>query len=178
MDTTCLNCGKHTHKPDCWAKRVKDQFCSKRCHDDWQRKRALETGRRIRKKCKVCGSAFSVERCYRKRFSTCDKPECRSVNKSKELNPNWRGGVTKSRKAAMSLTIYKRWRDAVFKRDKYTCVKCGKRGGNLNADHIKPWAFFPELRFSVKNGRTLCLRCHKKTYKENLRWRRVRVTLL
>ena len=45
----------------------------------------------------------------------------------------------------------------------------GKKGCNggktvtLNADHIKPFAYFPELRFAIDNGRTLCVDCHKKT---------------
>ena len=36
-------------------------------------------------------------------------------------------------------------------------------GGKLNADHIKPFSLFPELRFDLNNGRTLCVECHKKT---------------
>lgn len=60
------------------------------------------------------------------------------------------------------------WRKAVFERDNYTCVECGLRSGNgksviLNADHIKPFAFFPQSRFDINNGRTLCIDCHNKT---------------
>lgn len=58
---------------------------------------------------------------------------------------------------------YKLWREAVFKRDDYTCIWCGQVGKNLNADHIKPFCNFPELRFAIDNGRTLCISCHKKT---------------
>lgn len=59
---------------------------------------------------------------------------------------------------------YRLWREAVFKRDNYTCIWCkDNQGGNLEADHIKPFSLFPELRFSIDNGRTLCEDCHKKT---------------
>jgi 5-methylcytosine-specific restriction endonuclease McrA len=66
----------------------------------------------------------------------------------------------------------KDWRKAVFQRDNYTCKKCGKRGGKLNADHIKSYALFPDLRWSLKNGRTLCVDCHKKTptYARNIKY--------
>lgn len=58
---------------------------------------------------------------------------------------------------------YKVWRKSVFERDNYTCVLCGVRGGTLNADHIKPFSTFEDLRFDLDNGRTLCLECHKNT---------------
>jgi len=85
-------------------------------------------------------------------------------------HPNWRGGITpKSAQIRNSLEM-KLWREAVFKRDNYTCVKCGiigKKGLGrtvvLNADHIKPFAKYPELRFEVSNGRTMCVSCHRKT---------------
>ena len=84
-----------------------------------------------------------------------------------EKNTNWKGGVSKvnktERRYLMQTLEYKIWRRSVFERDNYTCIWCGKRGGNLHADHIKPWAFFPELRFAIDNGRTLCVDCHRKT---------------
>src|SRR3990167_8684542 len=58
---------------------------------------------------------------------------------------------------------YRIWRESVFKRDNYICVWCDQRGKKLNADHIKPFCLFPELRFVVDNGRTLCIDCHRKT---------------
>ena len=76
----------------------------------------------------------------------------------------WKGGISKENKLIRESIDYKLWRETVFKRDDYTCVWCGdKTGGNLNADHIKPFALFPELRFAIDNGRTLCVPCHKET---------------
>lgn len=55
------------------------------------------------------------------------------------------------------------WRKAVFERDDYTCQACGIRGVKLEADHDLPFQFFPDLRFELLNGRTLCVPCHRKT---------------
>lgn len=76
----------------------------------------------------------------------------------------WRGGLTEINKLIRGSLEYKLWREAVFKRDNYTCIWCGYDGGRiLEADHIKPFAWYPELRFAIDNGRTLCVDCHKKT---------------
>lgn len=87
----------------------------------------------------------------------------KTIFKKGTTHPNWKGGITPINKALRKSAEYKQWRKAVFERDNYTCVWCFQHGGNLQADHIKPFAFFPELRFVVDNGRTLCISCHKKT---------------
>ena len=80
-----------------------------------------------------------------------------------EKNWNWKGGITPLRKKLYFSNEYKSWRQSVFERDDYTCQFCQKRGYKIQADHIKPWAGYPELRFDVDNGRTLCVDCHKTT---------------
>lgn len=75
----------------------------------------------------------------------------------------WKGGITKRNEAERKTLQYRMWRTEVFKRDDYTCQFCGKRGVKLHADHIQPFAYYPELRFTLDNGRTLCVPCHKNT---------------
>jgi len=79
-------------------------------------------------------------------------------------NHSWKGGVTAINSLIRNSVEYKAWRKAVFQRDRYACVIGGKaHGPHIQADHIKRFADYPELRFVVSNGRTLCFDCHKKT---------------
>lgn len=72
----------------------------------------------------------------------------------------WRGGITPEVMKIRGSVEMKEWRNSVFSRDDYTCTACGQRGGKLEADHIMPFSLYPELRFSVFNGRTMCKPCH------------------
>ncbi len=84
-------------------------------------------------------------------------------------HPNWKGGVSflyhTERQILMNQSKYKIWRELVFIRDNWTCQECFQRGFILNAHHDKSWKDFPELRFEVNNGITLCLDCHLKIHK-------------
>lgn len=75
----------------------------------------------------------------------------------------WKGGLTSINKAIRNGLEFKLWRESVFARDNWTCQDCKERGGELHPHHIKPFALFPELRFAIDNGLTLCKECHKKT---------------
>ena len=75
----------------------------------------------------------------------------------------WKGGIyDKDRKIDMGRKNYREWRKAVFARDNCECVWCGSTE-NLNADHIKSYSLYPELKYEVSNGRVLCESCHKTT---------------
>jgi len=86
---------------------------------------------------------------------------------------NYKGGIEKENDRARKSMEYKVWRDAVFKRDDYTCQSCGAKGCYVEADHVMPFCDFPDLRYEVLNGRTLCKPCHAKITKEQMKliWR-------
>lgn len=110
--------------------------------------------------------------------------------KDPSTHPSWKGGITPIHIAIRNLQERKQWSFQVFKRDNFTCKICGdNKGGNLEADHIKPFSkilkrflkkynqFSPiedketllDLAVSYKafwdisNGRTLCHDCHIQT---------------
>lgn len=78
-----------------------------------------------------------------------------------ERSPNWKGGVTKQHKAVRHGLDFKLWREAVFARDNHTCRKCLVRGGTLHPHHKDSFSDYPDLRFVVENGVTLCKDCHR-----------------
>ncbi len=86
-----------------------------------------------------------------------------SLGQKGEKGSNWQGGIYPMHKLIRTTAEYKEWRRQVFKRDRYTCVLCKASGVTIQADHIKSFSSYPELRFDLSNGRTLCLPCHRNT---------------
>ena len=72
----------------------------------------------------------------------------------------WRGGKSREKYKLRRTGKWKLWRLRVFERDKYTCCKCRKVGGDLVPHHIRLFAYYPNLRFVVSNGVTVCKKCH------------------
>lgn len=133
------------------------------------KKNNLWRGGKINKPCEICKVVF--EKYPSNPTKTCSK-KCLNVliknTRSGNSSPNWKGGVTPMTRMIRASLEYKIWRKSVFERDNYTCIWCGLRSGNgkaviLHADHIKLFAYFPELRLAIDNGRTLCINCHKTT---------------
>jgi predicted restriction endonuclease len=55
---------------------------------------------------------------------------------------------------------YKEWRIKVWSRDKTKCRVCGIRKDPMIAHHLDGFNIFPEKRFDVDNGVTLCDKHH------------------
>jgi len=97
--------------------------------------------------------------CNKKCYGDWRSENCRGENA-----PNYVHGKCNENLLFRASREYQNWRKEVFRRDGYKCVLCGDaKGGNLEADHIKDFALYPEIRLELDNGRTLCKNCHRKT---------------
>jgi hypothetical protein len=85
---------------------------------------------------------------------------------SGENHHNWKGGVNPVNDSIRKSIEFRLWRESVFARDNWTCQKCKARGDSINAHHICNFARYPELRFAIDNGVTLCKECHTKFHKK------------
>ena len=83
---------------------------------------------------------------------------------AKEDHWNWQGGKSLQNDKRDSAE-YKNWRLKVYERDNYKCVQCGNKE-KLNAHHIKSWKNYPNLRYDINNGITLCEKCHIKYHQQ------------
>lgn len=141
----CMTCGKEFRLPRALAARSK--YCSFECY-------IARAGKKI---CPNCGTEHSSSR------KTCSDKCSKAwagLKQAGEKSHRWQGGKTSEAMRIRNSSEYAEWRNAVFSRDDYICQICYKRGDKLHADHIKPFAIHPELRFDVGNGRTLCAPCH------------------
>lgn len=84
---------------------------------------------------------------------------------------NWKGGLNKNRdKHSLVNQKYVSWRTSIFTRDNFKCkISNQDCKGQLEAHHILRWADYPELRYEVNNGITLCHFHHPRKIKDEMR---------
>lgn len=169
---TCIVCNKEFRRRG--IRKFTAKFCSIKC------KAVFQTGKTIHRlqpkkgsyiKCHMCPNTFYkypgvIDRkfCSKACYYKSDRPATSGKN-----HYNWKGGIKGLNQKLRGSRRYIFWRKKVFIRDNWICQHCGSRGGKLECHHIKSWSEFPELRFDIDNGLTLCKSCHKKTdnYKRN-----------
>ncbi len=164
----CVICGNEKTVWDSEYNRSHPKYCSRDCSNKGYTKALIAF------KCDGCGKKSFMRAYKRKRYCT---HACFLKNASilptltGEKHYLWKGGNDPKRK---NLTLNKKWRKAVLERDGYKCVYCGSNE-KLEADHLWPAFFAPELALDIDNGQTLCQKCHKKTFTwgtKNLRFLR------
>lgn len=159
--TTCKECGKdfESKLPKisyAALGRPLPTFCSKICLNKYRYKKITIT-------CIICQTERKISPSTAK-YSAAKfcSPKCVSTYYSGERCPLYVNGNTSLKDKIRKSPEYTAWKLAVFYRDGKKCVWCGSRK-NIEADHIKPQSLYPELRFDVDNGRTLCNPCHRTT---------------
>jgi len=173
VQASCANCGTAFETTAYRVRTGHGKYCSKPCQK-------LGRQKRTEVPCATCSKTFELwpcevlprNFCSRACFRMTDATKAK-LSKIRKGRPApwvagdkchfWKGGITPEHRAQRMSLPYRQWREAVFKRDNYTCQACGVRGGRLEADHELPFALYPDLRFEVLNGRTFCVPCHKKT---------------
>lgn len=172
----CPICGTSFYRRG--NRKIKSKFgstCSKDCKNKLHSKNKELLRPRKRSgligKCATCGNGtysypsrsikFCSRKCWKENPSQWDR--VRGKN-----NWNWNGGITDENKKLRNSIAGRNWRWSVFCRDHFKCIICGRGNIGLAADHIKPWALYPALRFDISNGQTLCRICHSvKTVADN-----------
>jgi len=147
-----------------WSNKCKGSYfyCPVCSFQFWRKPNQIKKGQ----------NKYCSKKCYQyqqvgKPKSEIFKEYCRS--RVGDKSPTWKGGVTPLHLKIRTSTKYREWRNSVFIRDNYTCQSCGIRCGNgtnvhLHAHHIKSFANFPDQRFDLNNGMTLCKQCHYKEH--------------
>ena len=145
----CIECGKEFEH---WVGTER-----KYCSNDCKRK-----NHQVLSKCPYCGKNYWSPKAFRKKYCSrkCYDLHLRELQKG-ENSHFWEGGKTKLNDLERNGAKYSEWRSRVFKYDNYICWICGGGGGKLQAHHLKDWFNYPELRYDIRNGLTLCKICHQ-----------------
>jgi len=147
------------------------KFCNKSCHGKYSYKlnnKLDKIDTRNLKICVICKNQYRTKGKGKEHSKTCSYKcagKYRSLYIRGENHPNFVQGSAHTR-ALRNTEEYNNWRFSVYKRDFYTCRTCNKhcRKKDIVAHHIKSFKDFPDLRFDIENGVTLCRSCHKKEH--------------
>ena len=155
------------------------KFRHKSKHSEATRKKMSESAkaRHARGEHPMLGKAFSQESRLKmslskkgKTLSSETKIKLSNCKKGK-LHWNYKHDRTLlSKKQERSDSAYKEWRISVYKRDTFTCkINNENCNGRIEAHHILGWTEFPELRYEIRNGITLCHAHHPRKRAEEKR---------
>ena len=78
-------------------------------------------------------------------------------------NPNWKGGLISDEVRDRRSYQAKRWREECRERDENQCTLCGSVE-RLHVHHILPYKDYPDRRWDINNGQTVCALCHEKIH--------------
>ena len=141
VEVSCGHCDLVFEKYACWAKRTKNHFCSRACHNAARVLRFL-------KNCEVCNAEMWLTSTDMPKYRTCSK-EC--LRKSRTLDQPKKGGHTSS-------TEYR----ALAKKLKENamCTSCGATVGPWSVMGIRTWVENGLIHNDATQARLYCRKCH------------------
>lgn len=144
------------------------RFCSYACRGKWRAENWVGPNHPRwhddprEKVCQHCGVTFSkgpktmITHFRKQKFCSKKCADIGGYRASGPDHPAWTGNPRRGQRPSKQ----RAWSRAVIGRDGGACTKCGRTGVEMHAHHIKPHKEFPELRWEVSNGVTLCYSCH------------------
>lgn len=172
-------------------KNSKKKYCSKICKNksDYIRQSTIF----IQLNCVACKKVFSVHQSH-KRQKYCSQKCYKSIPKSKKYREKMRdlalknGNIPPHVKGEMHYRwiedrkrlkddhrerggqLMREWSKMVKSRDKWKCrLSNNNCCGKIESHHILGWKAFPELRYDINNGITLCHYHHPRKRAEEKR---------
>ncbi len=166
IERICKYCGKKQMVSPAYANRP---FCGRKCMSLWMSENQKGQshwnwqGGKWKRYCIVCGKEFYFDKGDLKRRNISRifcSVSCKAIYQHKgKGNPNWRGGIQPINLKIRNSKEAKEWKRKCIERDEHKCQKCGEIEG-LHIHHIKSFEEYPDLRFVLENGITLCNGCH------------------
>lgn len=175
VEINCSNCGIETKKHAYRLKVYKNLYCSLICKREAQKKyrHTKEAKRKITQALlgskRALGSKHPMSEEHKQNIR--DNPRDQWFKKGQtpwnkgiewlemrgEKHPQWKGGVAGAkRKNERNDPAYRSWMTTIKRRDKKCQLKDNKCEGYLVVHHILPWSKYPEERYNINNGITLC----------------------
>ena len=120
----------------------------------------------------VVGNAFAKGKTHKNSDSFKEKTRLRMLG---EKNHRWVKDRSKLQRYSDEAkdrrsSAYNEWRKCVWLRDNFVCkIANPECKGRKEAHHILPWSKFPELRYEINNGITLCHFHHPKKRDDEIR---------
>ena len=141
-----------------------------RKHTIETRKKMLKSAKRGKENHRWKGGLPKCKEC-RKELSYYKGVYCIDCVKKGDRNPKWIKDRTKlAKKQERGDSAYREWRNQILKRDRYICKINNKDcSGKKIVHHILSWQDFPELRYNINNGITLCQAHHPRKRAEEKR---------
>lgn len=120
------------------------------------------------------GRPFSEEHKKKLSLAKIGKPSVHMGQKRPSVSgeKNWRWIIDRNllKKQERNDGAYKEWRGLVWERDKFKCkIANADCMGRIEAHHILGFSEYPELRYEINNGITLCHAHHPRKRAEEKR---------